>query len=89
MINRRSHLPSLRVADSDPHRLFPEVEAELGAVFHSSPAELVKSVDALLVNCPLHPGTERMFDAQLLATMRRGSVRRIAPPFFPPFFVCG
>ena len=33
----------------------------------------MRACDAVLVNCPLHPGTEHMFDAKLIASMRRGS----------------
>ena len=58
---------------SDVHRLPAAIEAELGATYHTSAASLVRAVDAVLVNCPLHPGTEHMFDARLLATMRRGA----------------
>lgn len=38
---------------SDPHRLPPAVELELGATFHPTAASLVRSVDAVLLNCPL------------------------------------
>lgn len=58
---------------SDPYRLKPEVEAELNATYHATPESLAKSVDAVLLNCPLHPGSERMFDAAMLRSMRRGA----------------
>ena len=57
----------------DQHRLSAAVEAELGAVYHESAAALSRACDAVMLNCPLHPGTERMFDAKMLASMRRGS----------------
>lgn len=64
----------VKLCYSDPHRLSPQVEKELGgAVYYENHDDLVKNVDALLVNAPLHPGTERMFDAKLIASMRRGS----------------
>ena len=29
--------------------------------------------DVVTINCPLHPETEHMFNAELLSTMKRGS----------------
>lgn len=35
--------------------------------------ELIKNVDAVLLNCPLYPGTEGFFNKKLIDSMRRGS----------------
>lgn len=58
---------------TDPHRLPPAVEEELGLTFHPDAASLVPLCDVVTINAPLHPGTEHLFDDELLATMKRGS----------------
>ncbi|MGJ6963633.1 NAD-dependent formate dehydrogenase [Streptosporangium sp. G11] len=58
---------------TDRHRLPPEVEEELGLVFHPTTADMVPACDVVTVNAPLHPETEGMFDDELIATMKRGA----------------
>ena len=58
---------------TDRHRLPSEVEDELGLTFHESAAEMVPSCDVVTINCPLHPETEHLFDAEMLGRMRRGA----------------
>src|SRR5688572_4795476 len=58
---------------TDRHRLPPEVEAELGVTFHESAAEMVPHCDVVTINCPLHPETENLFDAAMIARMKRGA----------------
>jgi formate dehydrogenase len=58
---------------TDRHRLPPEVEAELGVTFHQSAAEMVPHCDVVTINCPLHPETENLFDAAMIARMKRGA----------------
>jgi formate dehydrogenase len=58
---------------TDRHRLPPEVEEELGATFHESAEEMVEVCDVVTINAPLHPETENLFDASLLARMKRGA----------------
>lgn len=58
---------------TDQYRLSPAVEKELGATYHPTMEHLIKNVDAVHLNCPLYPGTEGMFNAKLLASMRRGA----------------
>jgi formate dehydrogenase len=57
----------------DRHPLPPEVEAELGATHHESVESLVSVCDVVTINCPLHPETEGLFDAQMIAKMKRGA----------------
>jgi formate dehydrogenase len=57
----------------DRHPLPPEVEAELGATHHESVESLVSVCDVVTINCPLHPETEHLFDAQMIAKMKRGA----------------
>ncbi|HST35105.1 MAG TPA: NAD-dependent formate dehydrogenase [Allosphingosinicella sp.] len=57
----------------DRHRLPAEVEAELGLHWHDSVEEMVGRCDVVTINCPLHPETENLFDAAMLARMKRGA----------------
>jgi formate dehydrogenase len=58
---------------TDTRRLAPEVEKQLNVTFHPTPESLVKAVDVVSVHSPLYDDTRRMFNEQLIATMRRGS----------------
>lgn len=57
----------------DRHRLPAEVEAELGATHHETVQSLVEVCDVVTINCPLHPETEGLFDAQMISQMKRGA----------------
>src|SRR6478672_11579100 len=57
----------------DRHPLPAEVEAELGATHHESVESLVSVCDVVTINCPLHPETEHLFDAEMIAKMKRGA----------------
>jgi formate dehydrogenase len=57
----------------DPHRLPPEVEAELGVTYHPNVEDMVPLCDVITINAPLHPKTENLFDADMLARMKRGA----------------
>jgi formate dehydrogenase len=58
---------------TDPHRLPSTVEEELGLEYYASPAAMVPHCDVVTINAPLYPGTLNLFDADLIATMRRGA----------------
>jgi formate dehydrogenase len=58
---------------TDRHRLPEEVERELGVTFHENVESLVEVCDVVTINAPLHPETENMFNAELLARMKRGA----------------
>jgi len=58
---------------TDRHRLPAEVESELGLTFHADAESLVKVCDVVTINAPLHPETENLFDAAMLAKMKRGA----------------
>ncbi len=58
---------------TDRHRLPADVERELGVSFHESVESLVAACDVVTINAPLHPETENLFDAELLARMKRGA----------------
>jgi formate dehydrogenase len=57
----------------DRHRLQAEVERELGATYHETVESLVEVCDVVTINCPLHPETEGLFDAAMIARMKRGA----------------
>jgi lactate dehydrogenase-like 2-hydroxyacid dehydrogenase len=46
--------------------------------------ELIKNVDAVLLNCPLYPGTEGFFNKKLIDSMRRGSYMYVSRPLGLP-----
>ena len=58
---------------TDRHRLPRETEAELGLTFHETTQDMVPHCDVVTVNAPLHPETRGMFNADLLASMKRGA----------------
>jgi formate dehydrogenase len=57
----------------DRHPLPPEVEKELNLTHHETVDSLVEVCDVVTINCPLHPETEGLFDAAMLARMKRGA----------------
>ena len=57
----------------DKHKLSDEVEAELNLVHHESVESLVSVCDVVTINCPLHPETENLFDAELISKMKKGA----------------
>jgi formate dehydrogenase len=57
----------------DRHRLPAEVESELGATHHETVGSLVEACDVVTINCPLHPETEGLFDAEMIGKMKRGA----------------
>jgi len=57
----------------DRYRLPEEVERELGATWHDSVEDMIAVCDVVTINCPLHPETENLFDASMIAKMKRGA----------------
>jgi formate dehydrogenase len=57
----------------DRHKLPDEVESELNLTHHETVESLVDVCDVVTINCPLHPETEGLFDAEMLAKMKRGA----------------
>jgi formate dehydrogenase len=57
----------------DRHPLPAEVEKELNLTHHETVESLVDVCDVVTINCPLHPETEGLFDAEMLARMKRGA----------------
>src|SRR6266436_880493 len=63
----------VRLHYTDLHRLPDEVERDLGVTFHESAADMVPHCDVVTINAPLYPGTEGLFNDDLIATMKRGA----------------
>lgn len=57
----------------DRHRLPESVEKELNLTFHSDLESLAKVCDVVTLNCPLHPETEHMINADTLKWFKRGA----------------
>jgi formate dehydrogenase len=49
------------------------VEKELNLTFHPNAESMVKVCDVVTINAPLHPETENLFNAAMLAKMKRGA----------------
>ena len=58
---------------TDRHRLPESVERELNLTFHPNVESMVRVCDVVTINAPLHPETENLFDAALIAKMKRGA----------------
>jgi len=58
---------------TDQHRLPGELERELGLTYHETTQSLVRVCDVVTINAPLHPGTEGLFDDELISQMKRGA----------------
>src|ERR1700737_77001 len=52
---------------TDHHRLSQKVEKELNLTFHPNAESMVKVCDVVTIDAPLHPETENLFDAALIA----------------------
>lgn len=58
---------------NDRHRLSPEIEAELGLIWHDKREDLYAACDVVTLNCPLHPETEHMINDETLKRFKRGA----------------
>lgn len=58
---------------TDRHRLPAHVEEELNLTFHETAEDMYPHCDVVTLNCPLHPETEHMINADTLKLFKRGS----------------
>jgi formate dehydrogenase len=58
---------------TEQHRLPAALERELDLTFHETVESLVRVCDVVTINAPLHPGTEGLFDDELIGQMKRGA----------------
>ncbi|KAK9805010.1 hypothetical protein WJX73_000905 [Symbiochloris irregularis] len=57
----------------DYTQLSADREKLVGARYCPTVEDLVKQCDVVTINCPLHPGTEHLFDAKMLSQMKKGA----------------
>lgn len=57
----------------DRYRLPTAVEQELNLSYHSTLESLARACDVVTLNCPLHPETENMINAESLQHFKRGA----------------
>jgi formate dehydrogenase len=70
---RRLRPFDVRLHYTDPRRLPLAVENELGLTYHLNSADMVSTCDVVTINCPLHAGTARLFDTDMIGRMKRGA----------------
>jgi formate dehydrogenase len=58
---------------TDRYRLSESVEQDLGLMWHPDAESLARVCDVVTINAPLHPETENLFNAELIAKMKRGA----------------
>lgn len=58
---------------TDRHRLPDSVEKELNLRWHADLAGMARVCDVVTLNCPLHPETEHMINADTLRHFKRGA----------------
>ena len=46
---------------------------KIKSTFHESVESMVKVCDVVTINCPLHPETENLFDAEMISKMKKGA----------------
>ncbi|MGR3466448.1 MAG: 2-hydroxyacid dehydrogenase [Shimia sp.] len=69
-VARRATAFGMRIAYHQRHRLRPETEAELGAVWYESLDQMVAQADVLSLHCPRTPGTYHLLNARRIALMK-------------------
>jgi len=70
---KRLHPFEVNLHYCDRHRLPKEEEERLNLTYHETAEEMVKHLDVVTINCPLHPETEHMFDEKFINNMKRGA----------------
>jgi len=57
---------------ADRHRLPEEVEKKYNLHYHADWKEMIKEMDVVTLNCPLHPETEHMVNAETIKLFKKG-----------------
>jgi formate dehydrogenase len=70
---RRLRAFDVRLHYTDPRRLPLAIENEFGLTYHRDAAAMVPLCDVVTVHCPLHDGTARLFDTDMIGRMKRGA----------------
>ncbi|OSX79312.1 hypothetical protein BU14_0082s0076 [Porphyra umbilicalis] len=72
-ILRRLHPFGCALHYTDRHRLPADVEAQYGLTYWASWTEMAAAMDVVTLNCPLHPETEHMVNADTIGAFKRGA----------------
>jgi formate dehydrogenase len=70
---RRMKPFDMKLHYTDRHRLTVHEEKELNLTFHKTAEEMYPHCDVVTLNCPLHPETEHMINAETLKLFKKGS----------------
>ncbi len=70
---RRLQPFAVKLHYTDRYRLSPTIETTLNLTYHADVESLIRVCDVVTINCPLHPETEHLFDANMIAKMKRGA----------------
>ncbi|QRR18379.1 6-phosphogluconate dehydrogenase [Burkholderia sp. MS389] len=70
---RRLHPFGLPLHYTQRHRLDASIEQALALTYHADAASLASAVDIVNLQIPLYPSTEHLFDAAMIARMKRGA----------------
>lgn len=70
---KRLHPFDCRLHYADRHRLPLEVEQKYNLTYWEDWKQMVQQMDVVTLNCPLHPETEHMINAETIQLFRRGS----------------
>lgn len=73
-VARRATAFGMQIHYHNRHRLRPEVEADLGAMWWESLDQMVARVDVLSINCPHTPSTFHLMNARRLKLMKPTAV---------------
>jgi len=69
---KRMHAFDCELHYADRHRLPKDVEDKWNLKYHSDWKEMVKEMDVVTLNCPLHPETEHMVNSETINLFKRG-----------------
>jgi len=70
---KRMHPFDCHLHYADRHRLSPEIEKQYNLHYHADWKEMVKVCDVVTLNCPLHPETEYMVNADTIKLFKKGA----------------
>jgi formate dehydrogenase len=70
---RRMHPFDCKLHYCDRHRLPKEVEEELNLTHWENWQDMVQEMDVVTLNCPLHPETEHMVNADTIKLFKKGA----------------
>jgi formate dehydrogenase len=70
---RRLRPFDVRLHYTDPRRLPLALEDDLRLIYHPNAAAMVPMCDVVSIHSPLHEGTERLFDMDMIGRMKRGA----------------